>query len=136
MPPTVVIEIAPAVETDLPIELITAAYRASRWAHVVFIMPADMRPLVDRALDPLVAEWGLSACGVRYCIAPDAAVLGPVLTRASWAMIESPGLQAICGALGVTRVDAPAALARLLHTTPMRGPGAVAPAQRPIEATV
>lgn len=139
MPPTVVIEIAPADETDLPTDLITAAYRASSSAHVVFIMPAEARPLVDRALDPLVAEWGLSACGIRYFISPDAAVLASVLTRASWAMIESPALQGICGALGVTRVDAPGAIARLLHAPPARGPAAVAaafaPAPRPIEAT-
>ena len=123
MPPTVVIELALAEDMDLPTDLITAAYRASAAAHVVFIMPQAARAMVDRALDPLVADWGLSACGIRYVTTPEASTLAPVVRRATWASVESHPLRALCEAHGVTQLDAGAALARLLSDAPARASG-------------
>jgi hypothetical protein len=95
-----------------PIDLVRAAYRASREGRMALLLDGVTTAEVDRALDPVVPVLtGVS--GVVYCTA---ATLEPVLDESGWPRMAFVGSEAVAARLapkGVRVLPADEALGAL-----------------------
>lgn len=62
----VVIEVGADPDGAIPIDLVSLAYRTSRWDRIALIVGDSDIPKIDRALDGLVDTMPLDIPGVRY----------------------------------------------------------------------
>jgi hypothetical protein len=111
-PTVALVEVSADALGGAPVDLVRAAYRASREGRMALLLDGVTTAQVDRALDPLVPVLrGVS--GVVYCTA---ATLEPVLDGSGWptmAFIGSEALAARLAPRGVRVLPAEAALAAL-----------------------
>lgn len=80
-----VIEVGPDSTGQVPVELVRAAYRASRDGTVVLVLNGVSPRQVDRALDPVVSRSTV-VTGVLYC---SPAELEPLLDHRGWPPLAS-----------------------------------------------
>ncbi|HUF27902.1 MAG TPA: hypothetical protein VMM18_13080 [Gemmatimonadaceae bacterium] len=108
-----VIEIPSGSESELPADLIEAAYLASTTRPVIFIVPAEMRRLVDRLLDPIVASAGTGKRGIVYIGAEQQTAVLTALTTSDCIVPATPALSARCRELGIPILTAASATSTL-----------------------
>lgn len=90
-----VIEVGPGPAGEVPVALVSAAYRASRAGTVVLILNGVSAAQVDRALDAVVSQVS-GVAGVVYC-AP--AALEGLLQDRGWPRVASVGTRALAAPL-------------------------------------
>jgi hypothetical protein len=119
------IEVIPGPDGSLPLELIERAYLASRQARDVFVLHGVPRPVVDAALNSVVAMAGMRVHGVADTEVYDEALLD-IVRRASLVAATSAAFRGWLDEGGIPFVDAalaPSFLERLTDS----GRGEVAP---------
>jgi len=86
-----VIEVVPGSTGEVPVDLVRAAYRASRHGTVVLVLNGVSSARVDRALDAVVGQT-TGVQGVVYCLP---AGLALVLRQAGRPRLASAGTSAL-----------------------------------------
>lgn len=113
-PPFVaIIDVAPDSEGRPPIELLRAAYCASRAGKIAFVLHGISPQVVDRVLDEVVASEG-PVPGVVYCDADRIAELVSRLGMPRFAVASTESLQDLLATSPVRIVPASQALQSLL----------------------
>ncbi|HEX7120394.1 MAG TPA: hypothetical protein VF212_16490 [Longimicrobiales bacterium] len=100
-----VVEIPPDDAHRLPVELISAVYRASRNALMVLVCHRASRAAIDAALTPTVQEVGLDVHGVLYLDGEDEGAVREAVYRAPVVVASTERFRTRLYAWGVPFID-------------------------------
>lgn len=103
------VEIGRGANGDVPVDLISAAYRASREDHVMLVLDSVTPAEVDQLLDSVVARYGHRHCGIVYARMQDESEVLNVAATASRVFAMSEGFRAKLASGGIPYEDLAAA---------------------------
>lgn len=106
---TTLVEIGRGSNGEVPVQLISAAYRASREDHVMLVLDAVSPAEVDRLLDSVVARYGHTHCGIVYARMQDESEVLTVAANASRVFAMSERFRAKLASGGIPYEDLDAA---------------------------
>ena len=108
-----IVEVVPASTGELPVSLISEAYRASRSGHVTLVLHGTTPAAVDRVLDPVVMDCRRDVRGVSYVSAMDSAAVAAAAGTARFAVGSTDDFRALVATHGASWIARPEA-----HFTP------------------